>query len=117
MRFSRSGALAAAVILSLGAGACSKASKSSTSGTTLPAGTIDIHNFSFQPNPEHAKVGETITVTNLDGTDHSLTANNGSFDTGVFSGGSKTFVVNKAGTYTFHCRIHNFMTGTLVVSS
>ncbi len=115
MRVPRSGAIAAAVILSLGAGACSS-SKKSTSSTSAP-GTIDIHNFMYQPNPEHAKVGEKITVTNMDGTDHSLTANNGAFDTGVFSSGSKTFTVNKPGTYVFHCQIHNFMSGTLIVTS
>ncbi len=70
----------------------------------------------YQPNPVHVKAGTTITVTNLDGTDHSLTADNGSFDTGVFSTGSKTITITKAGTYTFHCRIHNFMTGTIIAS-
>jgi plastocyanin len=114
----RSAALvAAALILSLGLGACSSSKKSSTTGTTVSAGTIDIHNFAYQPSPDHAKVGQTITVTNLDGTDHSLTADKGTFDTGVFSSGSKTFVVNTPGTYTFHCRIHSFMHGTLVVTS
>jgi plastocyanin len=141
MRVPRSGALlAAALFLSLGLGACSsKASTSSTSSTTASAasgsttsapagssttaapaataGKITIQGFKFGPDPSSAKVGDTITVTNQDGTDHSLTATDGSFDTGVFSSGSKTFTVSKAGTFAFHCKIHNFMTGTLTVSS
>jgi plastocyanin len=52
-------------------------------------------------------------VTNSDSTNHSMTANDGSFDTGVFSSGSKTIQLPKAGTFMFHCRIHSFMTGTV----
>lgn len=135
MRVSRWGAvLAAAAILSLGLGACSS-SKSKASGTTTTTGastgstastaaapssgdvtTIDIHDFMFKPGPAHVKAGVAITVTNQDGTDHSLTADNGSFDTGVFSSGSKTITISKPGTYTIHCRIHNFMTGTIIAS-
>jgi plastocyanin len=70
----------------------------------------------FVPTPTQAKVGQTITVTNDDSTDHSFTAVDGSFDTGVFSSGSKTITVTKAGTFAVHCRIHNFMTGSVVVS-
>ncbi len=132
MRVSRAGAMAAVVVLSLGVGACGKSSTSASSSTpttaaaaagatTTPgaaakAGAINIHSFMFQPNPTTAKVGDTITVTNQDGTDHSLTATDGSFDTGVFSSGSKTITLTKAGTFTYHCKIHNFMTGTITVS-
>ncbi len=71
----------------------------------------------FQRSPAHVKAGTTITVTNDDSTNHSLTATDGSFDTGVYSSGSKTITIAKAGTYSIHCRIHNFMTGTIIVSS
>jgi plastocyanin len=136
MRVPRSAAVVAAALLTFGLGACS--SKSSTASTTTTvasggtgttaagsstsapaaaaAGTIDITGFKFVPSPAQAKVGDTITVTNKDGTDHSLTANDGSFDTGVFSSGSKTITLTKAGTVSIHCRIHNFMTGSIVVS-
>ena len=113
MRAPRSGIIAMAVFLSVGAGACSSSKKASTSSSST---TIDIKTFKFQPSPDHVKVGDKITVTNLDNTDHSLTDNGGSFDTGVFSTGSKTITITKAGTYTIHCRIHNFMTGTIVAS-
>ncbi|MDQ6614188.1 MAG: cupredoxin domain-containing protein [Actinomycetota bacterium] len=134
MRVPRSGAITAVVLLTLGAGACGKSSTTSstttsgaaaattTSGgaatTAAPAGaagTISIKNFMFQPNPAQAKVGDTITVTNVDGTNHSLTAIDGSFDTGVFSSGSKTIKLTKAGTFAIHCMIHNFMMGSVVV--
>ncbi len=77
---------------------------------TAPAGTaITIQGFAFQPVELQAKAGDTITVTNSDGTDHSLTAVDGSFDTGRFSGGTKTFKVDKAGRFEFKCEVHSFM--------
>jgi plastocyanin len=128
MRVSRLGAVATVAMLTLGTASCAKSAKTpaaSTGSATTTAGsssaaspgTITIHNFMYQPNPAHVKVGEVITVTNTDGTNHSLTADNGAFTTGVFSSGSKTLIINKPGTYTFHCQIHNFMTGTIIVSS
>ena len=81
------------------------------------AAAITIKSFSFSPNPLVAKVGDTVTVTNLDGTNHTVTAIDGSFDTGPFSAGSKTFRLTKAGTFNFHCNIHNFMTGVIQVSA
>jgi len=123
------------VILSLGASACGSSSKSpgatagtgggsattaagtaTTAGSSAAAGTVHISGFKFVPTPIQAKVGQTVMVTNDDNTDHSLTAIDGSFDTGVFSGGTKTITLTKAGTFAIHCKIHNFMTGTIVVS-
>lgn len=135
MRFSRFGAVAAALLFTLGVAACGAGKTATTSppttggssattttgvSTTTPASgatlAITIKNFEFSPNPAHVKVGQTVTVTNLDDTDHSLTANNGSFNTGVFSSGTKTLTFNTPGTFQFHCMIHNFMTGTIIVT-
>ena len=78
--------------------------------------TITIASFTYSPNPATAKVGDTITITNNDGTDHTVTADDHSFDTGGFSSGSRTITVTHPGTITFHCDIHNFMTGSIQVS-
>ncbi len=92
------------------AGACS--SGSSVPASSTPAGgagtagtAIAIKDFTFSPTPLNAKVGATITVTNADNTDHQLKANDGSFDTGAFSSGSKTITVMTAGTFAYHCAI------------
>ncbi len=75
-----------------------------------------IKGFSFKPSKTTAKVGQKIVVTNKDSTTHTVTADKGAFDTkDIKPGGSKTFTVKKAGTYPFHCAIHQFMKGTLVV--
>ena len=55
-------------------------------------------------------------VANEDGTNHSMTADDGSFDTTIFSSGSKPITFTKAGEIKVHCEIHNFMTGVIQVT-
>jgi plastocyanin len=100
--------------------ACSSASKSTSATPTASSSsgtTINIKSFTFTPNPFNAKVGDTITVTNEDGTDHELKADDASFDTGRFADGAKTITVSKAGTFPYHCDVHNYMIGVIQVSS
>jgi plastocyanin len=72
----------------------------------------------FSPMKTTVAPGTTVTVTNKDGFDHTLTSKAGGFDTGDIPGGqSKTFTApKKAGSYSYICTIHQYMTGTLVVS-
>lgn len=64
--------------------------------------------------------GDSIVGTNLDPVAHTISANDGSFETGnIFVGQSKAAVGVEslpAGTYGFYCRLHpGLMFGTLVV--
>ena len=77
---------------------------------------IVIKDFDFTPKTLEAKAG-SVTVENEDGTDHSVTADDGAFDTGKFDSGTKQLDVTKPGTYSYHCAVHSFMTGTLVVTA
>jgi plastocyanin len=85
--------------------------------TTDHAGTaITIKDFRYSPDPIEVKVGASVTVTNDDGTAHTLTADDERFDTGTLDGGArKTVVIHAPGTYAYHCDIHNYMTGKVVV--
>jgi plastocyanin len=77
---------------------------------------VTISDFKFTPGATTVHVGDTITWTNDGPSPHSATANNGSFDTGLLSkgqSGSHTFT--QAGTFTYFCKIHPFMHGTVVV--
>jgi plastocyanin len=122
----RAAAAAAALVPLVGiAGGCSSGSPttnasapaSSSSAPPSAAGTtITIKDFVFSPTPLNAKVGDTVTVTNQDDADHELKANDGSFDAGRFAKGSKTFTVTKAGTFAYHCDVHDYMTGVIQVS-
>jgi len=110
-------ALAVAILaLAVSLGACSSSGAAKTASTAA-ATTITIHNFSFHPPTLTVKAGTTITVKNSDDTDHTVTALDGSFNTGPIPGGkSATFTVAKAGTFPYHCNIHNYMTATIQVT-
>lgn len=71
----------------------------------------------FSPTPLSAKTGDVITVTNNDGTDHQVTADDKSFDTGPFANGTTTFTVTKSGMVPYHCEIHSYMTGVIQVTA
>jgi plastocyanin len=61
-------------------------------------------------------VGKTVTWTNGDTTDHTVTFDNGP-DCGhvTASGGTVTVTFPKVGTYAYHCTIHASMKGTVTV--
>ena len=48
-----------------------------------------IKDFAFSPTPLQVKAGAALTVANDDGTAHTLTANDGAFDTGDLDGGAQ----------------------------
>jgi plastocyanin len=89
-----------------------------STGTGGATASVSIKNFAFSPVPVNVQVGQTITVTNNDGTDHTFTDNGGSFDTGhIAPAASKTVVIAKAGTYNYHCNIHPSMKGVIQVGA
>ena len=58
--------------------------------------------------------GSQVTWINKDTVQHTATADDGSFDTGLIGPGQKaTVIVNEAGTIKYLCTIHPWMTGTL----
>ncbi len=79
---------------------------------------ITISEFTFDGSLR-VSAGQTVTVNNVDGVAHSLTADNGSFDTGVFdAGASSSFVApTTPGSYEFSCLVHPPMRGTLIVEA
>jgi LPXTG-motif cell wall-anchored protein len=77
-----------------------------------------ISDFKFSPAAITIHVGDTITWTNAGPTDHTATASDHSFDTGLLhkgQSGSHTFT--QAGTFPYICTLHPFMHGTVVVES
>ncbi len=85
--------------------------------TTSLTADITISGFSFQPQTINVTGGTTVTWTNLDAVAHTVTSDTGLFDSGLISPGqtfSRTF--NEAGTFDYHCSIHTFMTGKVIVS-
>lgn len=78
--------------------------------------TITISNFTFDPGTITVKAGSSVTWVNSDTVDHSIIADDESFDTGVLAPGEKgSYTFANAGTYTYHCAAHPSMTATVVV--
>jgi plastocyanin len=80
-------------------------------------GAVTIAGFAFDPASLDVPLGTTVTWTNTDGTQHTVTANDGAFDSGALSQGStfsQTF--DTAGTFQYACRFHPSMQATITVS-
>ena len=77
---------------------------------------VTIQNFAFGPATLEVAAGTTVTWTNQDSTGHTVTADDGSFDSKTITSG-QTFsqAFPTAGTFTYHCSIHKTMTATITV--
>ena len=78
---------------------------------------VAVANFAYAPPSLSVRTGDTVTWTNMDDISHTVSADNDAFDSGVFGHGM-TFQLTAGapGTYTYFCRIHPFMKGTLTVT-
>lgn len=75
---------------------------------------IHIANFSFRPSPALIFPGETITWVNDDVEYHTVTADDGSFDSGLLGPGETyTRTFTGTSTITYHCTPHPNMHGTI----
>lgn len=79
---------------------------------------VTIDNFAFSPKAITVKVGTTVTWTNRDEEPHTVSAEDGSFHSGTLAGNSNTFshTFSAPGSFTYHCAIHPYMTGTVEVT-
>jgi plastocyanin len=100
-------------------------SSSSPSSTPIPAGSNTVlvpsgaylgPGSGFTPPTLTVTAGTTVQWGNNDITQHTSTADGGQWNSGNINPGSAfTVTMNTPGTYHYHCTIHSFMTGTIVV--
>lgn len=77
--------------------------------------TVTIPAFKFQPAAVTIARGSKVRFSNTSGTAHTATRG-GSFDTGrIKPGRAATVQFNRKGTFAYHCKIHPFMKGKVVV--
>ena len=77
--------------------------------------TVSIAHFKFQPATVTIPRGSKVRFSNASGTAHTATRK-GSFDTGrIKPGKSASVTFSREGTFPFHCTIHPFMKGKVVV--
>ncbi len=91
---------------------------------SIPSGVGGNQGLTFQPATIRVTVGvnNTIVWTNGDSVVHTVTSTSvpsgaTAFDSGnVNAGKSFSVTLTVPGTYQYHCAIHSWMTGTIVVS-
>jgi plastocyanin len=72
----------------------------------------------YQPSTTVINVGETVTWHNMSLMQHTVTAIDGSFNSGVLNGGTSFSVTfTTPGTFLYMCTIHPTMKGTVIVRS
>ena len=83
------------------------------------AKTVSIGDNFYSPATVTINVGDTVTWQNDGAASHSATADDGSFDTGVFNGGqSRSETFSSAGTISYFCTVHGqAQSGKVVVRS
>ena len=121
-------ALLLCAAFALAAAGCGSSNDSSSSTSTPAASTpaasssgggvaIKMQNIAFDPKAVTVKVGQKITWTNDDSTDHNVTADSGAdFKSDDFGkDGTFDFTPDKAGTIKYECTIHPGMTATITV--
>jgi len=75
-------------------------------------------NTTFSPVTITINIGDTVTWTNQDGYDHTVTSDAGAFDSGTLHDGqSFSFVFTTSGRYAYHCNFHTMMMGEVIVGT
>jgi plastocyanin len=112
-------AATAALVTGCGGGGGGPSAGAAPSAGSSPgtSSSISIDNFKFSPRAIRVPAGARVKVTNNDSAAHTVTADDGqSFDSGTVNPGASTsFNAPAAGSYAYHCTIHAFMKGTLLV--
>lgn len=103
--------LLAVALVGCGGAASPPGPAPSTSG----AADFTIQNYRFPVMT--AAPGQRITISDGDSEPHTVTADDGSFDSGSFDSSAPGSLVapTKPGTYPVHCTVHPSMHGTLTV--
>lgn len=78
---------------------------------------LTINNMAFNPNSVTISVGDTVEWTNLMNLDHTVTPDNGEFpSSGHIKPQAKfSHTFTTSGSISYHCEIHPFMKGSVVV--
>ena len=106
--------LAFLLLLPLG-GACSSDDDSKPAAEASDTVSVSIADFMFTDAEVQVSAGGSVEWTNTDDQAHTATSA-GNFDAGAMDPQrSATVVFPTAGTFTYICSFHPFMTGTVVV--
>lgn len=99
----------------------SQQSATDNTSTEQSSGTsVEIKDYAYSPATITVKKGTTVTWTNQDSVRHDITPDE---ESDAFQGSellskgeSYSFTFNTAGTYTYHCSPHPYMTAKVIVT-
>jgi plastocyanin len=87
-----------------------------STGPSAGPTVVRIANLSFGPSEVRVRAGTRVQWVNADQVQHSVTAEDGAFDSGLIdSGRSFERVFDRPGSYSYHCTPHPFMHGRVIV--
>ena len=91
-------------------------SEAAPSAAAAGSASVTIQGFAFNPATTTVAVGTKVTWTNMDTAGHTVTLDDGS-DTSdtIATGATFDHTFSAAGTFTYHCKIHPSMKGTVTV--
>ncbi|MDP4266651.1 MAG: cupredoxin domain-containing protein [Bacteroidota bacterium] len=95
---------------------CKKSSSTPNSPTNQNSNSVIMSNITFSPSSLTVSKGTTVTWTNKDNVTHTVTSDNGVFDSGDLTV-NKTFsyTFNTSGTFNYHCKYHPGMVASVTV--
>jgi plastocyanin len=97
---------------------CTSSSSPSPSPVTSTASqnSVAIQNYAFNPSTLTIQKGANVTWTNYDSVQHTVISDSGAFSSPLIStGDTYTYQFNNTGSFSYHCGIHPYMKGTIVV--
>jgi plastocyanin len=107
-------ALLAAALAALALAASDGGDASGAAAGASATKSVQIKGLAFHPKTLRLNRGGKVAFANADGTAH--TATSAGFDTKrIKPGGTATVRFNLKGTFAYHCKIHPFMKGKVVV--
>jgi amicyanin len=92
------------------------AAQSAPAVNIVEGSPTDINSWAFDTPNLAVSAGDTVTWTNAGSMQHTVTADDASYDSGMLNVGdtfSQEF--DTPGTYTYHCTPHPWMKGTITV--
>jgi plastocyanin len=112
--------LAAAVLIAALVAACGGSGASQ--GQQVAANAVTIVDDAFNPTANTVAKGTSVTWTTTGSDGHTVTADDGSFDSSTGSsatlaaGSTFSHTFATAGTFAYHCKVHSSMHGTVTVT-
>jgi plastocyanin len=107
--------LALSALLLLGSRAMPTEAASTSASIVEPSDDPD--SWSYDPPTLTVNVGDKVTWKNNGEDVHTVTSDDGSFDSGdIKAGASWSYTFTTPGTYTYYCAPHTWMAATVVVN-